>query len=131
MAALWFDSNNHVSPSYMGTKKKEIIICPPTNITRTPRSLSQKAFRRNLNGGPLYFFFFFFVTLLISYSRHLFIVFYNHFYSFSITVGIILRNTGSFVSFVSDFEKLYETSHMSSNVLKVHLPDTVGIWGPI
>lgn len=49
MASMWLDSDNHEKPYYIGNRVNELdeqllLIKPPCNITRVPRSLQQRKF---------------------------------------------------------------------------------------
>ena len=49
LLGLWLDTKHHKMPWYCGLKVKQIdsklvSICPPSNITKTPRSLTERNF---------------------------------------------------------------------------------------
>ncbi|KAF3851942.1 hypothetical protein F7725_005297 [Dissostichus mawsoni] len=51
MANMWLDSENHEKSYYLGTRMTELdqrllLIRPPCNVTRVPRSFQQRSFGR-------------------------------------------------------------------------------------
>lgn len=142
LAHLWFDGKHHDEPWYMGNKVKDIderlaSFTPPSNITRTPRSLSQRSYWKASEWRAFLLFYgsvvlqaflpaaYFFHFLLLCNAVHIL-------QQSSISQMELFYATQDLIKFVQDFEKLYGICHMTFNVhLLLHIPDTVRNWGPI
>nr|XP_033967044.1 uncharacterized protein LOC117467508 isoform X2 [Pseudochaenichthys georgianus] len=142
MASMWLDSENHEKPYYLGTKVTELdqrllLIRPPCNVTRVPRSLQQRRFWKASEWQNWLLFYSIFVLKGILPQ-----VFYQHWlilvtFMFLLCKDIITteelkRCEKLVVDFVKQFETLYGKQNVSFNVhLCLHLPESVNNWGPL
>lgn len=139
---LWFDSSNHQQAWYLGRHIPEIDarlqgIMPPHEITRIPRSVTQRAFWK---GSEWHWWLLLYCPIILHgllpsrYFRHILLLVHGVFLltKSSISHSEINRAQASLCKFVKDFQLLYGEAHMSYNVHQLnHLTQTVIDWGPL
>ncbi len=142
MASMWLDSDNHEKPYYIGNKVNELdeqllLIKPPCNITRVPRSLQQRRFWKASEWQNWLLFYSIFVLKgilpRVFYQHWLVLVTFMYLLCKDIiTTEDIKKFEKLVVDFVKQFETLYGKTHVSFNVhLCLHLPESVRNWGPL
>jgi hypothetical protein len=142
LANLWLDSRNHVASWYIGTKLDQLNsrmknIRPPTNITRLPRSFSQRKFWKASEWRAFLIFYSLPVLngiLPTIYLAHLTLLSHAMYLLLQETITPSdLDNAEKLLqTFVSDFENLYGLCNMSYNLhILLHIPYTVKLWGPL
>ena len=140
---LLFDSVNHKETFYLGPRKQAILdsqlitLCPPSDITRSPRSLSQRAqWKANeYRSFLLYYSPLLFENVMESryYLHWLLLVNAIHILvSREITEKELSNAKLYLFKFVRQMEQLYGHRHVSFNIhLLTHLSDSVSAWGPL
>lgn len=142
MASMWLDSDNHEKPYYIGNRVNELdqqllLIKPPCNITRVPRSLQQrKLWKASEWQNWLQFYSVFVLRGILPnvfYQHWLVLVTFMFLLSKDIITTADLQKCEKLVvDFVKQFETLYGKIHVSFNVhLCLHLPESVRNWGPL
>ncbi|XDV26081.1 hypothetical protein PO909_029878, partial [Leuciscus waleckii] len=142
MASMWLDSDNHEKPYYIGNRVNELdeqllLIKPPCNITRVPRSLQQRRFWKASEWQNWLLFYSIFVLKgilpRVFYQHWLVLVTFMYLLcKVIITTEDIQKCEKLVVDFVKQFETLYGKTHVSFNVhLCLHLPESVRNWGPL
>jgi hypothetical protein len=142
LLSLWFDSTYHRQPFYIGRSiklvdKSLLGIQPPQNISRRPRSLSDRAFWKANEYRNFLLFYGFFCLRNILPSRYL-----KHFALLSSSIYLLLKDKitqsdlenakRSLLQFVSRFQQLYGAMNMRYNVhLLIHIPDCILNCGPL
>jgi hypothetical protein len=142
LASLWFDSPNHDKPWFIGNRIEDIDrellqMQPPSNVTRSPRSLRTRAFWKASEWRS--FLLFYSPVVLKDVLPPLF---YQHLILLSIVLFKLQQESISqlelfYVSgyvehFVSSFELLYGVEQMSYNIhILLHLVESVRNWGPL
>lgn len=142
MANLWFDSKHHVSPWYIGRQIAEVDqrlkrIQPPKNITRTPRSLTERSLWKASEWKNWLLFY-----SLICLQDILPIVYLRHFLLVVEGVDLLLLESISpddlfranmlLKAFVTDLPGLYALNHMTYNIHQLlHITESVENWGPL
>ena len=143
LGKLWFDSTNHDEPFHISPADQKLIdftltsIRPPCNISRTPRSISDRKFWKAHE----------WYTWLCYYCLPIlkpFLVkrFISHLALLVDGVTLLLSDSISATQldhcdvvlkqFVIDFETLYGLNNVSFNVhLCLHLTSSVRAWGPM
>ncbi|XP_063067930.1 uncharacterized protein LOC134459495 [Engraulis encrasicolus] len=142
MVGLWMDTCNHTEPWYIGRKirlfdKKLLSVKPPTEITRSPRSIVNRKFWKASEWRAFLLYYAFYVLpgilpppylehfLLLSCSIHLLL-------QQSISISDIKKAETTLVSFVKKMELLYGRENVSFNVHQLtHLSTSVWNWGPL
>ena len=142
LASLWLDSLNHEAPWYVGTKIDDIDskltkMHPPSNITRTPRSLKLRAYWKASEWRAFLHFYGPLVLKSVLPNKY-----YQHMLLLNNAIYMLLKESVSQLElfhvsaylnqFVQDFEKLYGQCNMTFNVhLLLHITDSVRNWGPL
>ena len=142
LAGLWFDTENHESPWYLGRRIEEVNrrleqIKPPVEITRTPRSLNDRKFWKASEWRAFLLFY-----ALPALKGILPAQFWNHYFLFVFSIYTLLqdqvKSSCTFMSelslkkFVIDFQRLYGEQNMSFNIhLLTHVHQSVRHWGPL
>ncbi|CAB4019393.1 Hypothetical predicted protein [Paramuricea clavata] len=139
---LWFDSNNHNEPWYLG-KHIPVIdsrlkrVMPPQEVTRVPRSITQRAFWKGSEWHwwlPLYSPVVLRGLLPQRYFKHL-LVLVQGFYLLtksSISSADLDKAAHCLSQFTQKFQLLYGKKHMTYNVHQLtHLVQAVIDWGPL
>lgn len=141
LTGLWFDSNNHRQPWYIGLRKAEvnqrlISVSPPHEVSRVPRKLDTRKHWKASEWRSFLLFYSLFVLQGILPSRYL-----NHLFLLVHAIYRLLQNEVSRVDidcselalkkFVIKMEELYGKENVSYNVHQLcHLPTSVCDWGP-
>ena len=139
---LWFDSCFHQEPWYLGRRVAEIDaklqqITPPNEVTRVPRSLTQRAFWK---GSEWYWWILLYCPVILygvlplRYFQHMLLVSHGVFLltKLSISQSELNKAHASLTKFVKGFQELYGNVHMTYNVHQLnHLTQTVIDWGPL
>lgn len=142
LAHLWFDTVNHQQPWYIGRQLGEIDsrlqrIMPPHEITRVPRSITQRAFWK---GSEWHWWLLLYSPVVLHellvprYYRHLLLLVEAVYLltKSSITRSDINKADACMLKFVTNFRQLYGHANMSYNVHQLsHLTQTVIDWGPL
>ncbi|XP_074098714.1 uncharacterized protein LOC141527241 [Cotesia typhae] len=139
---LWFDSQYHDKPFYLGNVINDIdffitSIRPSSDISRTPRKISD---RLHLKAHELVIWLLFYS--LPSLKTYLPPQYLKHWSLLVEAISILLKTSvfktevyyaqQCFFQFVVDVETLYGPEHVSFNVhLLTHLPESVLNWGPL
>jgi hypothetical protein len=142
-ANLWFLSSNHDKPRFLSNAKLQLVDSyllaqkTPTEIARTPRSLSQRKFWKasEWKSWLLYF-------SPIVLKNVLPLPFHNHWMLLVLSIHALLADHVvpeqlhvaelSLIKFVIYTEKLYGVENVSFNVhLMTHLVESVRQWGPL
>lgn len=142
LARLWFKTTNsqsrwYIKPYIEDLNLKLRNIYPPSNITRLPRKIQDRAYWKASEWRNFLLFYGPLVLKDVLPSR-----FYKHFLLLSESVYILSQNYITQIElfkarlkiekFVKDFEKLYGLRNMSFNVhILLHACDTVSQWGPL
>jgi hypothetical protein len=144
LASLWFDSKNSTSAWYIGTPteiaridSRIAKIIPPSNVTRLPRSLNQRAYWKAAEWRNFLLYYAPIVLKDILPNR-----FHRHFVKLSEAIFSLNNNYISpmdlylarkkIENFVEEFENLYGKEHMSFNVhILLHACDCVSRWEPL
>ena len=136
---LWFDSQNHVHPFYIGRSVSTVskmleALKPPSDMVRLPRSLSERKFWKATEWRN----FLFFSPLLLmnilpdTYLRHWWLLVYaiGNLSSENVSVAMIDKSRAALLKFVIKVESLYGIEHVSYNVHQLtHLAQYVLNWG--
>lgn len=142
MMDLWFDSVNHREKFYCGLKwsqidKNLLAIAPPSNLSRAPRSITERKFWKG-NEHRTWLFYYSMVCLQgILPQRYLlhYALLAEAVYILSqtnITPIAVERAEQNLIVFVQDFEKLYPVQKMVYNIhLLTHLVNSVKHSGPL
>ncbi len=139
---LWFDSCYHQEPWYLGRRIAELDaklqqITPPHEVTRVPRSLTQRAFWKGSEWHwwmLLYCPVILYGVLPLRYFQHMLLLAHGVFLltKLSISRSELNKAHASLTKFVRDFQELYGDVHMTYNVHQLnHLTQTVIDWGPL
>ena len=142
LAHLWFDSVNHHQPWYLGRRIPEIdtrlsCIMPPSEITRIPRSVNQRAYWK---GSEWHWWLLLYCPVILHgllplrYFRHLLLLVnaVNLLTKSSIQRCEINQANACLSKFVKYFQQLYGDVNMTYNVHQLsHLTQTVIDWGPL
>ena len=139
---LWFDTCYNQEPWYIGRCIAELDakleqITPPHEVTRVPRSLTQRAFWKGSEWHwwiLLYCPVILYGVLPLRYFQHMLLLAHGVFLltKHSITRLELNKAHASLSKFVHDFQELYGDGHMSYNVHQLnHLTQTVIDWGPL
>ncbi|KAJ8022423.1 hypothetical protein HOLleu_37316 [Holothuria leucospilota] len=139
---LWTDKVNHNRAWYIGNSMAEIdermaAVVPPSDITRLPRSPSQKAHWKASEFRSWILFY-----CLPILKGILPAAFLSHTLLLVHALWILLQDTVTLdeismceivlTKFVIGMEELYGIEHMTYNVhLMLHLSKTVQLWGPL
>ncbi|KAL7379236.1 hypothetical protein ABVT39_024702 [Epinephelus coioides] len=142
LSTLWFDTANSEAPWYIGKQMKEVDlrlekIKPPVEITRTPRSMSERKFWKASEWRAFLLFYVLPVLKGILPAR-----FWNHLFLLVFSIYTLLQDkikTSSILmtelalkKFVIEFQRLYGKDHMTFNIhLLTHVPQSVKHWGPL
>lgn len=142
MMGLWMDTCNHLQPWYIGRKiqvfdRKLLTAKPPTEITRSPRSIATRKFWKASEWRAFLLYYAFYVLpgilpapylehfLLLSCSIHLLL-------QQSVSFSDIRKSEASLIAFVKKMELLYGKENVSFNVHQLtHLATSVRNWGPL
>ena len=139
---LWFDTCHHREPWYLGKHVAEIDlrlrrILPPHEVTRAPRSVTQRAFWK---GSEWHWWLLLYCPVILHgllpsrYYQHMLLLSHGVFLltKTSITQSNLNHANASLTKFVYEFQQLYGEVHMSYNVHQLtHLTQTVIDWGPL
>ncbi|XP_055073931.2 uncharacterized protein [Misgurnus anguillicaudatus] len=142
ITSLWCNSENHQSPWYIGRSISQIDqllvnIKPPSNVSRTPRSLKERCYWKAHEWLMWLLYYSISVLKGILPDKYL-----NHWIklasgialllSTSITSQQLLEAQDLLLQFVSEMEHLYGVSNVTYNVhLCLHLSKSVQNWGPL
>jgi hypothetical protein len=144
LAELWFHPNFHNESFYIGSPnliskidKRLLQIKPPQNVSRTPRSLKERAFWK-ANEWRNWLLFYGIPCLNEILNRR----YLRHFALFSSSIFIFLRDdisieqfnlaSSNLTKFVNEFFDLYGAINLSYNChLLLHIPECVKRWGPL
>jgi len=134
------DSSNHLKPYYLASRIEEIdellkLQSPPSEITRTPRSITQKQYWKASEWRAFLLFYSVVIFAKVMQRRY-----YNHWLclvcgmllllSPKVTNMEIKHAQRCFLKFVVQFADLYGTENLSYNVhLLLHLGDSTKIYG--
>ncbi|XP_034153144.1 uncharacterized protein LOC114840948 isoform X1 [Esox lucius] len=142
ITSLWCDSENHQSPWYLGRSIQQIDklllkIKPPSNVSRTPRSIKERRYWKAHEW--LMWLLYYSIPILkgILPERYL-----NHWLKLASGIALLLTTSISsrqlleaqdlLHQFVSEMEPLYGIGNVSFNVhLCLHLSRSVQNWGPL
>ena len=139
---LWFDSRNHQQPWYIGNVIQTVdrrldLIQPPCEVTRMPRSVTQRAFWK---GSEWHWWLLLYAPVILTgilpqrFYAHLLMLVEAVFLlsSSSISWTDLTRAHACLSQYVRQFEQLYGKQHMTYNVHQLlHLTKTVTDWGPL
>ena len=139
---LMFDTSSHDSPyyllGYVGEIDEELLsMTPPKEITRSPRSLQDRAYWKANEWRAFLLFYspiLFQSRLPAKYYHHwlLLVNGISRLLSSNISPQMIIEAQLCLTKFVVGFPELYGLQNCSYNVhLLTHLPDTVRKWGPL
>ena len=142
LAHLWFDTAHHQQPWYIGRKLVEIdswlsCIMPPHEITRVPRSITQRAYWK---ASEWHWWLLLYSPIILqtilpaAYYRHILLLVQAVYLltKSSITRSDINSANACMLKFINDFQQLYGETNMSYNVHQLgHLTQTVIDWGPL
>jgi hypothetical protein len=139
---LWFKSSNHKYQFYLNSKIKYIDklllkIQYPSELPRNQRSIiNYKLFKANECRNLIYYCFIYILkdSMPQDYYEHLinYILFIRILTKDYIDENDINNSKALINKFVTDFNKLYGTTHLSYNLHShLHLPDQVKIYGPL
>ena len=142
LTGLWLDSTNHNEAYYIGRQTKTIdsrleSICPTSELTRLPRSITQRAYWKGSEWRSWLLFYSLVVlkgVLPYRFLHHLMLLVDAVFTLSmdSIRKADIEEAHGSLNKFVFDFRGLYGQKHMSFNLHQLlHLAKAVNNWGPL
>ncbi|KAJ8048972.1 hypothetical protein HOLleu_01500 [Holothuria leucospilota] len=139
---LWFDRSHHDKPWFVGNDLNKVderiaSISPPDDVTRLPRSPSQRAHWKASEFRSWILFYSLPVLKGVLPSRYL-----AHMLLFVLAVWVLLQESVTedeisiceiiLVKFVIQMKELYDAQHVSYNVhLLMHLADTVRNCGPL
>ncbi|CAN7995241.1 unnamed protein product, partial [Ixodes pacificus] len=139
---LWLDSEHHLSAWYIGTRvaslnKLLLALCPPVEITRTPRKFEERSYWK-ASELRAFILFYGYVVLKPVLPRK----YFKHYVLFAYGIYLLVQKNVSKLdichsralleTFVMQIGRLYEKQHMSFNVHQlVHLVDSVEAWGPL
>lgn len=142
LSTLWLDSTNKDSPWYIGKEINEIDrrlvkIKPPVEITRTPRSLTERKFWKASEWRAFLLFYSLPVLKGLLPAR-----FWNHLFLLVFGVYTLLQDTIMTESiliaelalkkFIIMFQRLYGKNNMTFNIhLLTHTAQSVKQWGPL
>ena len=142
MVELWFDTRNHDESYYIGRKSKLVderlqLISPPSEIHRSPRSISQRHFWKASEWRAFIFY-----SLIALHGPILPSRFSSHYFLFVYGVYTLLGDSISssaiclaelcLTKFVIKLEELYGLSSCKFNVhCLTHLPHCVKDCGPL
>ncbi|XP_028418505.1 uncharacterized protein LOC114543898 [Dendronephthya gigantea] len=139
---LWFDSCNHQEPWYLGRHIAEIDaklrqIIPPHEVTRIPRSVTQRAYWK---GSEWHWWILLYCPIVLygllpsRYYHHMLLLCHGVYLltKASITHSDLNHASASLTKFVNEFQQLYGEIHMTYNIHQLnHLTQTVIDWGPL
>ncbi len=139
---LWFDKPNHQQPWYIGNKVEMIddrlnLIQPPNEITRYPRSISQRAYWK---GSEWHWWVLLYAPVVLfgilpePFYSHLLLLVEAVFLlsSSSVTQRDLNRADACLSCYVFRFQELYGKEHLTYNVHQLlHVTKTVIDWGPL
>ncbi|KAM7292842.1 uncharacterized protein ISCGN_025977 [Ixodes scapularis] len=139
---LWLDSENHSHPWYIGTQipamnKILLSMQPPSEITRTPRRLEDRAYWKATEYRALLLFYGYVVLKPVLPPQY-----FQHFILLASAVYLLLKEQISerdvcearalLCKFALRMGVLYGNEHMSYNIHQLlHLADAVAAWGPL
>jgi hypothetical protein len=142
LADLWFNPNFHQQDFYIGRSiaqvdVKLLAIKPPQNISRTPRSLNDRAYWKANEWRNWLFFYGVPCLKNILPAKYL-----EHFILLSESIFILISEeirpesltfaSKNLIKFVNYFSIFYGNINMVYNVhLLSHIPDCVKKWGPL
>ncbi|XP_030231849.1 uncharacterized protein LOC115557858 isoform X3 [Gadus morhua] len=142
LSTLWFDTTNSDSPWYIGKEMAEVDrrlvkIKPPVEITRTPRSLTERKFWKASECRAFLLFYSLPVLKGILPAR-----FWNHLFLLVFGIYTLLQDTIktksiqmaelAFTKIVIEFQRLYGKNNMTFNIhLLTHSAQSVKHWGPL
>lgn len=143
LGKLWFDSTNHDEPFYISCADQNLIdfaltsIRPPCNISRIPRSISDRKFWKAHEWYA--WLCYYCLPILKSFLPG---KFFKHLSLLVDGVSLLLCDSISATDldhcdavlkqFVVDFQDLYGLNNVSFNVhLCIHLTSSVRAWGPL
>jgi hypothetical protein len=139
---LWFDSNNHNEPWYLG-KHIPVIdsrlkrVMPPQEVTRVPRSITQRAFWK---GSEWHWWLLLYSPVVLRgllpqrYFKHLLLLVQGVYLltKSSISSADLDKAAHCLSQFTQKFQVLYGKMHMTYNVHQLtHLVQAVIDWGPL
>ncbi|XP_033096046.1 uncharacterized protein LOC117100452 [Anneissia japonica] len=139
---LWMSSNNHQSPWYIGKSlgvldRRLLSICPPSEITRRPRSLRMRKFYKANEWRSFLLYYSSVIlegVLPTQYKRHwdLLVAAMHSLLQDNIKYEEIDRAEAQIQQFTRKAVVLYGLEHMTFNVHQLeHLPGCVRRWGPL
>lgn len=142
LTSLWFDSDHHTEPYYIGRKisdidKRLLSIRPPSTISRAPRSITLRCYWKASewrNWLLMYAVLCVNGILPAMYLQHfmLLVCAIDILYGSSISAADLTFAEVLLDHFIIDYESLYGKCHLSYNIHQLsHLPDTVRWWGPL
>ncbi|XP_077988120.1 uncharacterized protein LOC144442615 [Glandiceps talaboti] len=143
LTKLWLDSENKDKPWYLSPAKQRVVSArlkeqkPPSEITRTPRSLDSRKYWKGSEWRAFLLFY-----SLVVLKGILPVVYLNHWFLLVFTIHCLLDKDVSRESanqagraickFVARVEQLYGKENMTFNVhILLHLTDSVRNWGPL
>lgn len=142
LSSLWFDSANSDASWYIGKQIKEVdirleTIKPPVEITRTPRSITDRKFWKASEWRA--FLLFYALPSLkgilpARFVNHLFLLVFGIYTLLQdkITKSAMFRAELALKKFVIEFQRLYGRDHMTFNIhLLTHIAQSVKHWGPL
>ncbi|XP_034143075.1 uncharacterized protein LOC117592904 [Esox lucius] len=142
LTTLWFDTANSQAPWYIGKKIEDVDlqlakIKPPIEITRTPRSITERKFWKASEWRAFLLFYALPVLKGILPARfwnHLFLLVFGIYTLLQdkIKTRSILMSELALKKFVIDFQRLYGKDNMTFNIhLLTHSTQSVKHWGPL
>ncbi|XP_013408842.1 uncharacterized protein LOC106172604 isoform X3 [Lingula anatina] len=141
LTSLWLDPPNHEEPYYVGRSSAAIdnrllSISPPSEISRSPRSIKERKFWKSSEWRSLlmYGLVVFYGILPTVYHQHFFLLIYGVYCLLgeSITPTTIAVADACLAKFVLQMEELYKLSACTFNVHQLtHLAHGVKMCGPL
>ena len=139
---LWFDSTNHSEPWYLGKHIEAVdarlkSVMPPHEITRVPRSVTQRAFWKV---SEWHWWLLLYSPVVLhgllppQYFKHLPLLVEGVYLltKSSISPADLNKASHCVLKFAKNFQVLYGKMHMSYNVHQLtHLVQAVIDWGPL
>jgi len=142
LSSLWFDSEHHSEPYYLGRKipiidSRLMSIMPPSTISRAPRSVTLRCYWKASEWRNWLL-----TYAVLCLNGILAAPYLQHFVSFVCAIDILNAPSVSDFDlqfaeellqyFIKDFEKLYGKCNLTYNVHQLsHIADTVRCWGPL